>query len=67
MILFRFGRISGFAIPYSTISECLYFGESIAIKKPFQLNLGKNMLKFIAFTKVNLPYGWLANMSDHEI
>jgi ribA/ribD-fused uncharacterized protein len=27
----------------------------------------KNMPKVIAFTKVNLPYGWLGNMSDHKI
>jgi hypothetical protein len=56
MILFRFGRTSGFAIPYSTISECLYFGESVALKKLFKLNLGENMPKVIAFTKMNLPY-----------
>jgi ribA/ribD-fused uncharacterized protein len=27
----------------------------------------KNMPKVIAFTKVNLPYGWLGNMSDHKM
>jgi predicted NAD-dependent protein-ADP-ribosyltransferase YbiA (DUF1768 family) len=27
----------------------------------------KNMPKVIAFTRVNLPYGWLGNMSDHKM